>query len=340
MDKSAFPIRTVATVGFVALLAVLQANLVHGLSANQSTPEPPPRPTVTPAPYLQLAPTQGVARQATSVTASGGLWVPGQVVTLFWDDASTLLGSAQVGADGRFQRQFVTPTDPVRATVGVHRVLAVQGASRAEATFELIAPTVTPTPTPTDTRTPTHTPTPVTPTSTPLPSDTPTPSPTLRPVTPIVTQTPTRWPTSRPATTPTNTRIPTQTPAPSPSATAAAPTPTDTRTPTSTFTPSPTLSPAATHTSTPTRTPTDTSTPTRTPGPGTPVSEILSTPSVTPAPAMGLPGTGSDWQNSFVTGFIAAVLLIVLLTAFLVVVLVILLIAWRILRVRQLQEQS
>jgi hypothetical protein len=57
------------------------------------------------------------------------------------------------------------------------------------------------------------------------------------------------------------------------------------------------------------------------------------------SPAADLPGTGGTVDAGFFEGFVSAILLVVLLTAFIVVILVILLVVWRILRMRQLQEQ-
>jgi hypothetical protein len=273
MNRSAIPIRIAGIVGVIALAWLVVIVPVGALPfVNQVTAEPSPRPTATPAPYLQLNPVQGVAGNATVVMATGGLWLPGVAVTLYWDDTSLTLATTDVRADGTFQTTFVTPTDPGHATLGIHKVLAVQGGFQAEADFELIAPSPTPTSTVTNTPMPTDTPTPITPSPTSPPTLTPTPSPTLRPVTPMVTITPfppTRPPATKPpAPTRTNTPIP--------------------GTPTNTLTPSVTPTPSST------------------PGPGTPWATAL--PTATPVEEIS--DTGAGWGPIFLWGFVLAGLLV------------------------------
>lgn len=272
MNKSAFPIRVVGLVGMVTLLALLVVRPVGAFPfLYQATDEPTPRPTVTPAPFLELSPTQGVAGNDTSVVATGALWTLGGTVTLYWDDASVNLGTAQVDGEGKFQTTFTTPTDPAHAAVGVHRVIAVQGSFQAEAFFELIAPTPTHTPTSTNTPLPptlTHTSTPVTPSATPTTTYTPIPEPTLRPITPMVTISPIP-PTRAPAVTRAPQATRTNTPVPGP--------------------------------------PTDTPVPSATPGPGTP----SATPQPTATPAEEISDTGLGWGMIFLWGFVLAALLVV-----------------------------
>jgi hypothetical protein len=275
MKKSVFPIRIVGLVGMVVLLVLVVASPV-GAFPSLFQEEPTPRPTATPAPYLQLSPMQGVAGDATTVTATGALWEPGDV-TLYWDDTGgggVELGTASANDNGSFQTTFTTPTDPAHAAVGSHRVIAVQGDDQAQATFELIEPTPTDTPTITPTASSTHTSTPKTPTPTRTPTRTPTPSPTLRPVTPMVTISPIP-PTSAPAVTRRPTATRTNTPVPG--------------TPTNTLTPS------------------VTPTPSQTPGPGTP----SATPESTPTPEGELSETGAGWGTIFAWGFALAGLLLV-----------------------------
>ena len=282
MNRSAFPIRVVGLVGMVVLLALIVTRPVGAFPfLYQNTPEPTPRPTVTPAPYLELNPTQSVAGDPTTVTASGALWTPGVDVILRWDGTSPALASVTVDSEGRFQTTFEVPTDiDGRGSVGMHTVTAVQGGLQAEATYQLVAPTPTPTPTATNTPRPTNTPeptptnTPITPSPTSPPTDTATPGPTLRPVTPIVTITPlvpTKGPvaTRRPTATRTNTPVP--------------------GTPTDTPTPSVTPSPSAT------------------PGPGTP----SATPQPTPTAAEEISDTGLGWGTIFLWGIVLAGLLVV-----------------------------
>lgn len=270
MDRIAYPIRMAGLVGMVALLVLLVASPVGALPfLNQTTPEPSPRPTSTPAPYLELDPTQGAAGDPTSVLVKGGLWVADQTVTLFWDDNTLELGTAVVGSGGTFETTFTTPIDGPAAAVGLHTVIAVQLQFRAEATFELVAPTPTFTPSPTNTRRPTDTPrpsdtpTPITPSPTFTPSPTGTPEPTLRPVTPMVTISPIP-PTKAPAVT----RRP-------------SPTRTDTPVP---------------------GTPTHTPTPSPSPGPGTP----SATPEATATPVGEMADTGVGWGAVFLLGFVLA----------------------------------
>ena len=274
MDRSAYPTRIVGLVGMVMLLVLLVASPVGALPfLNQTTPEPTPRPTSTPAPYLELDPTQGVAGNDTSVQATGGLWVPDQTVTLYWDDNTLELGTVVAGSDGTFETTFTTPTSGAPAAVGLHTVIAVQLQFQAEATFELVAPTPTYTPSPTNTPTPTNTrrpsdtPTPITPSPTFTPSPTGTPEPTLRPITPMVTISPIP-PTKPPAVT-------------------SPPKPTRTNTPVP-------------------GTPTNTSTPSPSPGPGTP----SATPEPTATPVDDLTDTGVGWGTIFLWGFVLAGLVV------------------------------
>ena len=281
MKRSAFLIRILGVVGMITLLVLIVGQPVGAFPfLYQNTPEPTPRPTVTPAPFLQLNPTEGVAGDRTTVEATGGLWNTGENVILYWDDTGTSLKAASVGGDGTFRTDFDTPVAADLATAGTHIVIAIQGDLRAEATFRLIAPTPTFTPSPTNTRRPTRTPkptdtnTPVTPSPTASPTTTLTPSPTLRPITPMVTITPippTKPPvvTRRPQPTSTNTPVPG--------------TPTSTSVPTATPLPSPT------------------------PGPGTP----SATPQPTATTVESISDTGGGWGMIFLWGFVLAALLVV-----------------------------
>jgi hypothetical protein len=227
----------------------------HTVIARQGTSEaqasftlilPTPTPT-PPVPNLVLDPTQGVAGNKTDVTATGSLWVAGQVVTLYWDGpGGKLLGTVTVGAGGTFKFEFETPNKGSLATVGTHTVSAeAPNGQQAQAPFELIQPTVT---------------------STASPTPTASPSPTLMPITPMMTISPIP-PTARP-----------------PSLATSAPAQTRTSTPipgTATFTPTPSITPTITNTpgpGTPSVTPRPTSSPTLTPTlTPTPVGEISET---------------------------------------------------------------
>lgn len=226
MKRSTFPIRIAGLVGMIGLLVLI---VVRPAGALLYQGEPTPRPTPTAAPYIELNPVQGIAGDATEVQASGALWTAGVTIILYWDavDGSGVeLGQVVATAEGTFVFSFNTPTDPPYAGVGVHTVYAVQGATQAEALFELIQGEPTDTPTPTNTATPTTSPTSTftpSPTTTPTQTSTAIPSPTLRPVTPMVTISPippTRPPAAtRPPATRTNTPIPgppTNTPLPTP----------------------------------------------------------------------------------------------------------------------------
>lgn len=277
MKRSTFPIRIAGLVGMIALLVVVVAQPAGALLYQG---EPTPRPTPTAAPYVELNPVQGAAGDVTAVVASGALWTPGGTVTLYWDGVGSSgleLGAAAVTNEGTFVIPFNTPTDPPYANVGVHTVYAVQGATEAEAFFELYQGEPTDTPTPTNTATP---PTPPTSTFTPEPTLTPTetptmePSPTLRPVTPMVTISPIP-PTKPPSVT-------------------RAPRPTSTNTPVpgpATNTPPPTI----------------TLVPTMTPGPGTP----SVTPQATATPVDEIADTGAGWGTFILWGFVLAALLVV-----------------------------
>jgi hypothetical protein len=287
MNRSTLSVRKMRGVALAILLSLL---IVLPASARfssylQEIPTPTVRPTATPAPYLELSPTQGIAGEATPVIATGGLWAAGRTMRLYWDDTGRQVGEAQILGNGTFQINFTTPTDQPYASVGTHQVLAIcDDGTQAQASFELIVPTPTQTPTnappPTNTSVP-PTKTPKPPTNTPSPSPSPSPSATLRPITPMVTITPipeTRQPTKAPTKAPVvvATRTPTR-PA---------------GTPTSTFTPSPTF----------------TSSPT--PGPGTPSVTPQPTATFTPTPAQEISDTGGGWGTLFLWGFVLAGLLI------------------------------
>jgi hypothetical protein len=271
MRSSLLPIRMLGVLGIIALLVLLVVPPAGAIPALQ-TGEPTPRLTPTAAPGVELTPTQGTAGDETTVTAQGAFWTPNQPVTLYWDDPSVVLGTTTAGADGTFQLQFTTPTDPPYGNPGVHTVHVVQGVSEIETGFELLAATPTNTPTPlppTNTPTPTLSPTPVSPTPTSSPTPTLTTSPTLRAVTPMVTITPfppTKAPPAASTPVPTSTRAPLQ------------------GTPTATRTPSPT------------------------PGPGTPTVVVQQ---ATPTPVGEMADTGVGMGTVFLWGSVLAGLLVV-----------------------------
>lgn len=284
MRKFAFPIRSLGVVGGVMVLALILASPIGALAPlYQTTPEPPPRPTATAAPYIEVIPTETIGERDLPIVVKGYTWPatdPG--ITLTWDEFDPnrwLFGPEQiVQPDGSWEVQVTVPA--AWTTAGIHTVMATDNhAFFAEATINLIKPTPTNTPTPSLTPSPTNT---RPPTNTPTRTPTVTPSPTLAPITPIITITPI-VPTSRP--------------------TSAV-----TRAPTATRTPSP-IPGTATHTPTPSITPT----PTETPGPGTPsvTPELTSTPTFTPTPVGEIADTGGNWGIVFLWGFVLAGLLVV-----------------------------
>jgi hypothetical protein len=266
MKKAAFRNRVLTLAGILALLVLLAATPAGAMIQG----EPTPRPTATPAPYLELLPTEGPAGVVTEVLATGVSWAAGLEVTLYWDDPDEedlILVTALVNSEGQFSVRFNTPTAALLATVGTHMVYAVQDGMQAEADFELLPVTPTFTPTPTRTPSPTST-SPPTPTGT--ATVTPTPTPTLRPVTPMVPITPIPPTRTKPP-------APTNTPRPKP-----------TNTPLGTATPKPTAS--------------QTPTPSATPGPGTPAA----TPEATTTPAAELAQTGGSWGLTVLLGSVLA----------------------------------
>lgn len=303
MKRSAFSTERAPVTGAVALFLVLALVAVGPAvvySAQEQTPEPTPRDTATPAPYLQLDPAEGPWGVRTRVTATGALWVPGGNVVLYWDSTDNRVSNATVGADGTFQTTFETPIGSPLGDPGAHTVIAVEGGLQAEATFIILAPTATWTPSPTSPPPPTYTPTPITPTntrpptSTFTPTPTFTPSPTLRPVTPMVTITPIPPTAAPPGPVRTNTPAPTRTNTPLPG--------------TLTFTPTPSITP----------------TPSQTPGPGTPSATPEPSATATATAPGEISDTGSGGGIVLLWGFVLAGLLVV----------------FRLLRIRGLPGQS
>jgi hypothetical protein len=245
----------------------------------QVTPEPTPRDTATPAPYIEISPNQGVAYDFNQINVTGYFFTPDVPVRFLFDDSieMAILQGVNWQGDGSFTAVVQIPQ---QAPPGMHQVIAVQNGLRASASYELIAPTPTPTFTPTPTWTPSLTPsptltrTPVSPTPTWTSTLTPTPSPTLRPVTPMVTITPFP-PTRGPVVTSVPTRTRTPTPLPG--------------TPTNTLTPS------------------VTPTPSYTPGPGTP----SATPQLGAGEEAEMAQTGGGWGVVLLWGLALAGLVVV-----------------------------
>jgi hypothetical protein len=277
MRRSAFLIRLARVFLAVILLGIVSA-WPAGARSGVFQGEPTPRATPTPAPFIALSPSEGVAGTPVAVTVTGSLWIPGVLLRLFWDGLPEPVALATPGQDGTFAVEFTTPT----TEEGQHIVTAAQDLGgvtlSAQATFVFLVATPTDTVTPsitpsiTPTWTPSDTPTPITPSPTPTNTATPSPSPTLRPVTPMMTITPippTSGPTRPPAATRTNTPRP--------------------GTPTNTLTPS------------------VTPTPSNTPGPGTP----SATPEPSATPVDEIVDTGGGWGTLFLWGFVLAGLVVV-----------------------------
>jgi hypothetical protein len=283
MSKSVFPIRVFGLVGVIVLLVVVLVDPVGAIAPlYQTTPEPSPRPTVTPAPSIVLNPNRGMVGADNQTTVTGYFFTLNLAVTFVFDitPMEVLEPVTWNPVDGTFTAVVRIPP---QAGAGAHTIVARQAdGTSAAATYELLNPTPSNTPPPTETFTPappTDTPPP---SSTPTPSLTPTPSPTLRPVTPMVTITPippTKAPTRAATRPPSATR--TSTPRPG--------------TPTPTYTPS--ITPTFTDT----------------PGPGTPSAtpEPEGAATLTSTPVDEISDTGGGWGTIFLWGFVLAGLVVV-----------------------------
>ncbi|HSJ53100.1 MAG TPA: hypothetical protein VLC52_05070, partial [Anaerolineae bacterium] len=95
--------RTPAAIAVGLLLALTLLALHPPVAQMAQETEPTPRITPTPAPYLQLEPVEGPAGTRNRVVATGGLWVPGGSVVLYWDSTDRRIGNAPVNPDGTFQ---------------------------------------------------------------------------------------------------------------------------------------------------------------------------------------------------------------------------------------------
>jgi hypothetical protein len=196
MSKPVFPIRIAGVVGVVSILALVWAVPAGALAPHlQATPEPGTRPPPTAAPYIEVAPAEGVAGNSNQTVVTGYFFTPHGALTFTFDDTIVMavIGAVSWNADGTFT---ATVQIPQQAAPGTHRITAIQtGGIRASAAYELIFPTPTNTLTPTHTPTATRTPTPIPGTATFTPTVTNTPGPGTPSVTP--------YPTSAPSTTPT-----------------------------------------------------------------------------------------------------------------------------------------
>ncbi len=264
MNKVNLSIRLLGIAAAVVLIGLLVATpaAAYPLRLDDPTPEPTPRPTIVPSPFIEISPSEAVAGEPLPVSVTGYFWpAGGPGVMLAFDQVAgdrVLAGPIAPNPDGFFAVQVVVPAD--WAMPGVHRIIAVDNQGGiADAALTLVIPTATSTPPPTDTPLPTDTPPP---TDTPAPTRTPTPitptatrtaTPTFTATRPFRDITPQMTATSIPRTTarPTSPRVPTSTPTPNSTSTAT-PTATGTTTElprllqTLTFTPSPTASPSAT----------------------------------------------------------------------------------------------
>lgn len=136
------------------------------------TPAPtPPTPTPTPVnAFIGLQPAGG--GPATQITVTGSHFLPGEGITLFWDDQSRVAGATVADGSGNFTK-VVVPFSGDKP--GGHRLCVTQPPGPC-ANFALEGPA---TPTPADSPTPIPSPSP---SPSPLPS--PSPSPSLLPAAP------------------------------------------------------------------------------------------------------------------------------------------------------------
>jgi hypothetical protein len=128
------------------------------------TPTPPPTPTPVNA-FLSLDVTAGDAN--TVINVSGGQFLPNEQLTLYWDTAGHVAGSATADANGSFNTRIKPFSgDPP----GVHHVCASVQPNPC-ANFTINAPLASPSPSPTPSESPSPSPTATvteTPSSTPV----------------------------------------------------------------------------------------------------------------------------------------------------------------------------
>jgi hypothetical protein len=142
--------------------------------ASSPTPSASPSPVPTPTPvnaFISLDVTAGGAN--TTITVSGGSFLPSEQMSIYWDSPSKVIGSTTTDAHGNFGNVKVKPFagDPP----GLHHVCAsVQPNPCAQ--FELQG---APTPTPSASATPSESPSP---SPSPSASEAPTPTPTPIPI--------------------------------------------------------------------------------------------------------------------------------------------------------------
>jgi hypothetical protein len=122
-------------------------------SSPSPTPSPPPLPTPVNA-FLSLDVSAGDTN--TVINVSGGQFLPNQQVSLYWDEANHVAGSATADANGSFN----TRVKPFAGdAAGVHHLCASVQPNPC-ANFTLQAPQSSPSPSPTPSESPSPTPTP------------------------------------------------------------------------------------------------------------------------------------------------------------------------------------
>ena len=160
------------------LWLLLVADASPAATPTPSPPPPPPSPSPSPVPtptptaaFLSLDVSAGGANQVINV--SGSSFLPGEKMSLFWDSANKVIGSATADGNGNFANVAVKPFagDPP----GLHKICASVPPQPC-AQFELQG---TPTPTPSPPPSPSESPSPDT---SPTPSESPTATATPTPI--------------------------------------------------------------------------------------------------------------------------------------------------------------
>ena len=146
-----------------AALAVLPPNVRHAALADACPASGPPCPANA---FLTLNVTAG--GPTTSILVSGGSFLPGEAMSLYWDTPSKVVGSVTADGRGNFSNVKVKPFAGERP--GTHSICA-SVTPQPCALFQLQG---SPTPTPSSAATPSESPSPD---ISPSPSSTPTPIP-------------------------------------------------------------------------------------------------------------------------------------------------------------------
>lgn len=176
------PVLVVLGAAAAAVVLVAHAPAAHArnfssacTASSPCSPSPPPPPSPTPTPdnaFLTLDVTAGDIN--TSITVTGGSFLAGERVSLYWDDQSKVAGSATADSNGN----FTTHVKPFAGDApGVHKLCASVAPSPC-ASFTLQG---TASPSPSASASPSASPSPTeSPSAT--PSESPSPSPSATPV--------------------------------------------------------------------------------------------------------------------------------------------------------------